>query len=50
MPNRTAASARRYLMPEQTEVTRLMMAWAELYIRLRSVCPTWADVSKSFLE
>ena len=37
-------------MPEQTEVTRLMMAWAELYIRLRSVCPTWADVSKSFLE
>ena len=49
-PNRTAASARRYLMPEQTEVTRLMMAWAELYIRLRSVCPTWADVSKSFLE
>lgn len=27
-----------------------MMAWADLYIRLRSVCPTWADISKSFLE
>ena len=37
-------------MPEQEKATRLFMAWAELYIRLRSVCPTWDDISLAFLE
>ena len=42
----TANVSCRYLVPEYAEVTRVMMAWAELYISMRSVAPTLDDLSR----
>ena len=37
-------------MPEQTQVTRVLIAWANLYISLRSVAPTLADIQRATVE
>lgn len=37
-------------MPEETELTQVLMAWANLYISIRLVAPTLADISKAFVE
>ena len=40
----------RYLAPEYEAATRILMAWANLYISLRNVAPTEEDISRTWLE
>ena len=37
-------------MPEEAELTQVLMAWANLYIYIRMVAPTLEDISKAFVE
>ena len=39
-----------YLFPESAELTQLMTAWANLYISLRSVAPTFQSVATASRE
>ena len=39
-----------YLFPESAELTQIMTAWANLYISLRSVAPTFQSVATASRE
>ena len=36
-------------MPEFPEITHVLLAWANLYLALRSTCLTLGDMSKTYL-
>ena len=40
----------RYLMPEEKEVTQVLIAWANLYISIRMAAPSLVDISKAYVE
>ena len=40
----------RYLMPEEEEVTQVLIAWANLYISIRMAAPSLVDISKAYVE
>lgn len=39
-----------YLYPESAEMTRILVAWADLYISLRSVAPTFQSLQTATRE
>ena len=43
---------RRYLLPEWTEITHVFLAYANLYVSLRSTvtCLSLEDISQTYLE
>ena len=40
----------RYLIPEEKEVTQVLIAWANLYISIRMAAPSLVDISKAYVE